>query len=63
MSNAFLDTRQASDFLGLKKNTLEVWRVQGRGPAFVKLGRSIRYRMADIEEFVKKQTVRSTSER
>ena len=59
----FLNTREAASLLSLKKNTLEIWRVQGRGPAFVRLGRAIRYRIGDLENFVQKQTVQSTSER
>lgn len=58
----FLNTEEASGYLGLKKNTLEIWRVQGRGPVFVKLGRAVRYRLNDLEEFVEQRTVRSTSE-
>ena len=38
--------------LGLKVATLRAWRHQGRGPAFVRLGRAIRYIPADIDEFL-----------
>ena len=57
LRSEFLTTPQAADFLGLKKGTLEVWRSQGRGPTFVKLGRAIRYRLKDIEDFINSQTV------
>ena len=38
--------------LGLKVATLRAWRHQGRGPAFVRLGRAIRYLTRDLDEFV-----------
>ena len=38
--------------LGLKVATLRAWRQQGRGPAFVRLGRAIRYLARDIDDFV-----------
>lgn len=33
------------------KGTLSNWRVQNRGPKFVKFGRSVRYAIADVEAF------------
>jgi hypothetical protein len=38
--------------MGLKVATLRAWRHQGRGPAFVRLGRAIRYLPHDIEAFL-----------
>jgi helix-turn-helix protein len=38
--------------LGLKVATLRAWRHQKRGPAFVRLGRAIRYLPADLDAFV-----------
>jgi hypothetical protein len=35
----------------LSPRTLERWRWLGQGPAFVKLGRRVAYRVADIEAF------------
>jgi hypothetical protein len=48
--------------LGLRPNTLAQWRISGDGPAFVKLGRAVRYRRADIERWLEGQTRRSTSD-
>jgi hypothetical protein len=39
--------------LGLKVATLRAWRHQGKGPAFVRLGRAIRYLPRDVEEFLR----------
>jgi predicted DNA-binding transcriptional regulator AlpA len=38
--------------IGIDERTLAVWRVQRRGPDFVKLGRAVFYRHADIEAWI-----------
>lgn len=52
VSNQPLTETDAATRLGLKVATLRAWRNQGRGPAYVRLGRAIRYLAADIEEFL-----------
>lgn len=51
-NNTFLDTIEAAHYLGLMKSTLEAWRCRGDGPQFVKLGRAVRYRQADLDAWV-----------
>ena len=46
--------------LGLKVATLRAWRHQGRGPAFVRLGRAIGYLPPDIDEFSSANRCRPT---
>jgi predicted DNA-binding transcriptional regulator AlpA len=58
-----LSARQAAALLHLSERTLERFRVSGTGPKFVRLGRSIRYRLTDIEAFIASRIVGSTSER
>jgi len=58
-----LSARQAAALLHLSERTLERFRVSGTGPKFVRLGRSIRYRLTDIEAFIASGIVGSTSER
>ena len=43
---------EAAIRLGLKVATLRAWRHQGRGPAYVRLGRAVRYLALDIDEFL-----------
>ena len=43
---------QAAALLRLSPGTLAQWRVQGTGPKFYRVGRSIRYREADIEAMI-----------
>lgn len=59
---ALLTTTQAAKWLGLGVSTLEQARVTGINcPKFIKIGRSVRYRLADLEEFVNGRERRSTS--
>lgn len=62
MHTDFIDTRQAAEFLGLKKNTLDIWRLQGKGPRFTRFGRAVRYRLSDLENFIEANTYKHTSE-
>jgi predicted DNA-binding transcriptional regulator AlpA len=43
---------EAAMRLGLKVATLRAWRHQRRGPAFVRLGRAIRYLASDVDAFL-----------
>ena len=53
-----LDTELAASYLGIKGHTLEVWRVTGRyGLPFVRVGRRVKYRRADLDRFLDSRTV------
>lgn len=53
MSNkSFLTTDEAAEYVGLQKSTLEAWRCRGGGPRFVKMGRAVRYRQADLDAWI-----------
>jgi predicted site-specific integrase-resolvase len=53
---------EAAEALGLSVHTLNGWRVQGRGPEFVKLGSAVRYTTEAIETFKNEGKRRSTSQ-
>ena len=52
---------EAAAFLKLSNRTLQAWRVRGCGPKFRKLGRSVRYRLEDVQAFVNENVHQSTS--
>ena len=54
--------REAAEVLRLSERTLERMRLTGLGPAFVKAGRRVLYRQADLETWVAAQLRVSTSE-
>ncbi|WP_454756887.1 helix-turn-helix transcriptional regulator [Cupriavidus campinensis] len=56
-----LTNTQTAELLGLRSNTLEIWRTQGRGPVFRKIGRAVRYAEADVLAWLDAQTRTSTS--
>ena len=62
-SNEPLTETDAAARLGLKVATLRAWRHQGRGPAFVRLGRAIRYLTTDIDAFLDANRHSSTANR
>lgn len=44
-----------SHYLGVPPGTLANWRYLGRGPAFLRVGRHVRYRAADVTAWVEAQ--------
>ena len=57
-----LTERQVAEQLGLSVATLRAWRHRGKGPRFLRLGRSVRYLPADVDEFVRASTVDAQSD-
>ncbi len=53
---------EAAEHLRLKVKTLQNFRVTGAGPKFIKLGRSVRYRMSDLQAHIEANVRRSTAE-
>ena len=50
----YLNTEQASNYLGLSRQFLEIARHKGCGPIYIKLARAVRYRRADLDAFIAK---------
>ena len=63
--NDLLDNEQTASLLGIKPNTLEIWRCRGHGPSFVKLGRAkqapVRYQRSAVAAWLEQQSFASTS--
>jgi excisionase family DNA binding protein len=59
---AMLRQSECAELLRLSERTLERLRVSGTGPRFVRMGRSIRYRLCDVEAWTASRVVGSTSE-
>ncbi|MCM8595115.1 helix-turn-helix domain-containing protein [Accumulibacter sp.] len=52
-----LDEQTAAKFLTVAPGTLGVWRSTGRyNLPFIKVGRNVRYRRADLEAWLEKRT-------
>jgi hypothetical protein len=60
--DALLTEVQAADLLCLSIRTLQSWRNQNRGPAFVRAGRAIRYRKGALVDWTSQNTCRPASQ-
>ncbi len=60
-SDILITEPEAASILRVSLTSLRRWRRQGNGPVFRKLGRSVRYRLEDMRDFV--ASARRTSTR
>ena len=58
-----LNTDDAAEILGVKTATLRIWRMQGKGPNFIKIGALVRYDETELERWKASQTRISTSQK
>ncbi len=52
-----LNEKEAAALMGLSPVTLRIWRCQGRGPTWYKMGKLALYRPADIADWQRKVCV------
>jgi Helix-turn-helix domain len=52
-----MTTEEAAEFLNLSERQLRAWRMRGRGggPAFIRIGRCIRYLPSDVISFMRER--------
>lgn len=62
MDDELLDTERVAKVCGLSEVTLRKWRITGDGPRFVRLGRAVRYRRADLDAYLARRAFTSTTE-
>lgn len=53
----FIDERRLCAELGIASVTATKWRAKAEGPPFIKVGRLVRYRRADVETWLASRTV------
>lgn len=49
--------REAAQRLGVSVKTLQSWRLHCRGPVYAKIGKSVRYRLEDLDAFVQSKLI------
>jgi predicted DNA-binding transcriptional regulator AlpA len=59
----YLNPREAAQHLNSSPSTLAKLRLYGGGPRFTRIGRAVRYRRIDLDDFMEKNLVSSTSEK
>lgn len=63
-----LTTAELADRLQVSQRTLEAWRQRGGGAKYIRLARdggrvrAVRYRQADVDDWLAERTVASTSD-
>ena len=60
MAEQLAEPQQVADYLQVPVKTLAQWRYIGTGPRFVRIGRFVRYRWADVEKWLVAQSRSST---
>lgn len=54
--------QEIADFCGVPLGTVYVWSSRGTGPKFIKVGRHLRARWSDVEQWLDSQTITSASQ-
>jgi len=54
-SKQLLSPRQLADYLNVPLSTLYAWRYHGDGPPGFRVGKHVRYRWTDVQEWVQDQ--------
>ncbi len=51
LDDQLLNTERAARVLRVSASTMRQWRTRGIGPAYYKIGRTVRYKVADLREY------------
>ena len=51
------NTQEAAAYLGVRPNTLEVWRSKNKGPRYYKLGSRVIYDRDDLDAFLASRSI------
>ncbi|MGD9153113.1 MAG: helix-turn-helix domain-containing protein [Gammaproteobacteria bacterium] len=58
--NHLLNPADVADLLGIKVETLQIWRCNHRyNLPYVKIGGRVRYKLSDVEKFIESRIVKS----
>ncbi len=55
--NRRVDEKTAAPYVGLKPITLRTYRMRNQGPAYIRLGRAIRYDLRDLDRWLDSKRV------
>jgi excisionase family DNA binding protein len=57
MESNSLSLRQASEYIGISQAALRTWKRNGKGPAFFRAGKLLRFRKCDLDAWIEEQLV------
>ncbi|MDW2974871.1 MAG: helix-turn-helix domain-containing protein [Alphaproteobacteria bacterium] len=52
-----MNTNELAEYLGIAASTIVDYRLKGIGPVYVKIGHLVRYRKADVDNWVANKAV------
>ena len=55
MTEPFVTTEELAEELGVPVRTVYAWRHRGLGPRGYKIGKHVRFRRSDVEEWLERQ--------
>jgi Helix-turn-helix domain len=58
-----VDERDGANYIDFSQAALRKWRREGKGPAYVRVGRSVRYRVDDLDAFLTAHRVETRDSR
>lgn len=56
-STIYLCDTQVAERLGISRVTVQKWRQRRIGPPYIKLGKTVRYEAAQLEAWIKSNTI------
>ena len=56
-----IDSKQLAEWLNVHPGLPAQWRLHHRGPKYLRLGRAIRYRVSDVQEWMSEHQQEPTS--
>jgi predicted site-specific integrase-resolvase len=51
----YLSIKEAADFIGVSRQTLDLWRMNAQGPAVHRVGKRVLYSIVDLHSFMADQ--------
>jgi hypothetical protein len=58
-----LSERDSATYVGFSTAALRIWRRAGKGPAYLRFNRNIRYRVVDLDAWIQAHRVETTDSR
>jgi predicted DNA-binding transcriptional regulator AlpA len=55
----YLNIEQAAAFIGVSRQTIDLWRSEATGPDFHRVGRRVLYAVADLRAFMERHKQKS----
>lgn len=52
-----VNEKEAAKYLGMSVKWMQQCRCYGRGPKYIKIGRSVRYNVADLDAYITSRTI------